>query len=161
VSDLQSISMSEAAYLAIIFASFLKFFYYLLSSLFILQHMQKQFFNLDQSTDDEPLSKPSGSGYRRKAAVQTAHKTEIKLFPLACNHLSQSNNEIDILGKGWALGFKKLKPGQQMFVKKAISDILFEARLETIHRISVQINKPYNHLSGSLSYTVCTSVYEQ
>ncbi|XP_017469409.1 PREDICTED: uncharacterized protein LOC108361317 [Rhagoletis zephyria] len=56
--------------------------------------------------------------------------------------LKDSNDEADILGISWAYQYRSLTETQKLFAKKAIDDILFEARLETLHRNSVKINTP-------------------
>lgn len=40
----------------------------------------------------------------------------------------------------WARELAKISPQQQIFVKKAISDVLFEGQMGTLNRHSVQIN---------------------
>ncbi|XP_053961929.1 uncharacterized protein LOC128865687 [Anastrepha ludens] len=54
--------------------------------------------------------------------------------------VKQFNDEADIVGISWAYQYRSLTDTQKLFAKKAIDDILFEARLETLHRNSVRIN---------------------
>ncbi|XP_018790504.1 PREDICTED: uncharacterized protein LOC108969935 isoform X1 [Bactrocera latifrons] len=53
----------------------------------------------------------------------------------------QYSDEADILGISWAYQYRSLSQTQKIFAKKAIDDILFEARLETLQRNSVRINE--------------------
>jgi hypothetical protein len=46
---------------------------------------------------------------------------------MTCEHLRSTDDKAEVLAKGWAFDYKKLKPGQQTYVKKSINDILFEA----------------------------------
>jgi len=50
------------------------------------------------------------------------------------------SNDNDILAKFWALELNQLVPDQKLFAQKAINDILFEAKLKSLNRNSVQIN---------------------
>ncbi|XP_037937313.1 uncharacterized protein LOC119670932 isoform X2 [Teleopsis dalmanni] len=50
-------------------------------------------------------------------------------------------NEDEVLACGWMMQYRNLRSEQKIFAKKAIDDILFEAKLETLHRHSVRINE--------------------
>ncbi|KAL4085192.1 hypothetical protein QTP88_027051 [Uroleucon formosanum] len=62
-----------------------------------------------------------------------------ELLQFACDKLQNLSNDNDILAKSWALELNQLEPDQKLFAQKAINDILFEARLKTLNRNSVQI----------------------
>ncbi|XP_004535935.1 uncharacterized protein LOC101459501 [Ceratitis capitata] len=59
---------------------------------------------------------------------------------VAYRKLKETNDEADILGISWAYQYRSLSETQKIFAKKAIDDILFEARLGTLKRNSIKIN---------------------
>jgi len=63
-----------------------------------------------------------------------------ELLSLARNYLTESK-DYDYLtrAKLWAQKLSKLRPCQQLTVEKAINDILFDAELENLRKISVKI----------------------
>jgi hypothetical protein len=73
---------------------------------------------------------------------QIHQPTEQIKIPEKCSSCKNDDGgEADFLGKIWALQYKKLDATQAILAKKAIDDILFEARLGTLHRYSVSINQ--------------------
>lgn len=59
---------------------------------------------------------------------------------LASKRLQQPQDDSDKIAAAWAVELRKMDPQQQLFAKKAISDILFEGQMGTLHRNSVDIN---------------------
>lgn len=49
--------------------------------------------------------------------------------------------ENEVISKYWANELKYLDPDQKLFAQKAINDVLFEARMKTLNRYSVEINR--------------------
>lgn len=71
----------------------------------------------------------------------TEERCRTDLLDLACDKLRESYMEDEVISKYWANELKYLEPDQKLFAQKAINDVLFEARMKTLNRYSVQINR--------------------
>uniref|UniRef100_A0A0A1WR58 Acyl-[acyl-carrier-protein] desaturase 6, chloroplastic n=1 Tax=Zeugodacus cucurbitae TaxID=28588 RepID=A0A0A1WR58_ZEUCU len=89
-----------------------------------------QFLTTKESTKRQYTPTPT----RNESAHNERTDSSFKKF-------KQNNDEADILGISWAYQYRSLSETQKIFAKKAIDDVLFEARLETLQRNSVKINE--------------------
>ncbi|XP_037928991.1 uncharacterized protein LOC119663459, partial [Teleopsis dalmanni] len=65
----------------------------------------------------------------------------VKPTKITFRGFKSSYEEDEVLACGWMMQYSSLRNDQKIFVKKAIDDILFEAKLETLHRHSMSINE--------------------
>ena len=75
---------------------------------------------------------------RKRKSVKKVQKSE--LLALVKARLTEQEDRYLSQAKIWAHELKNLDATQELFAKKAIDDILFEARCGSLHRNSVQIN---------------------
>ncbi|XP_014278413.1 transcription initiation factor TFIID subunit 12 [Halyomorpha halys] len=55
--------------------------------------------------------------------------------------LKQATDELDLMCKIWVMELRRLPLDQQLFARKAVCDVLFEARLGQLNKDSVRINR--------------------
>ncbi|XP_061708346.1 uncharacterized protein LOC133518687 [Cydia pomonella] len=73
------------------------------------------------------------------------HTTPNQPQPKQTTSIVHDEDEFDLWGKVMATELRKLNARQQIFAKKAITDILLEGQLGLLKRNSVQINKADGH----------------
>ena len=78
---------------------------------------------------------------KRKLLADTEERDKRdKLLELACDRLRSMSDDVKILAISWAMDFRKLKPNQQIYAKKAINDILVEGQLGNLHKHTLTIS---------------------
>jgi len=83
-----------------------------------------------------------------------------KLLELARDRLRSMSDGVKILAVSWAMDFRKLKPNQQIYAKKAINNILFEGQLGNLHKHTLTISEPPScPMSSATSYSNQPSQY--
>lgn len=109
-----------------------------------------------------PILKTYTPPSKKRYKVTAEQQKRNELLEFACDKLRNLSNDNDVLAKSWALELNKLEPDQKLFVQKAINDILFEARLKTLNRNSIQINQQCskNILLETPVYTSSNSSWE-
>jgi len=68
------------------------------------------------------------------------------LMGVACKRLCEPEDDNTNIARAWVNELRQMEPQQQLLAKKAINDILFEGRMGSLDRYSVQINafpQPY------------------
>lgn len=123
-------------------------------------------------SSDSPILTTYTPSSKKRLKVTPDQQKRNELLEFACNKLRSLSNDDEVLAKSWALELNKLEADQKLFAQKAINYVLFEARLNTLNRDSVQINhqctkKPiletptYTSSNGSWDYSnnTVSSIY--
>lgn len=48
---------------------------------------------------------------------------------MACQHLQAATSNGEILGRAWGAEYDRLNPDQQLFAKRVMDNVMYEARL--------------------------------
>mgnify|MGYP001549304803 CR=1 FL=1 len=91
---------------------------------------------------------------RRKHASPRRHELRHHPYASKLSPAPEPENEYTHLTKAWAFELSRADPQQQLFAKKAISDIIFEAQLGTLNRYSVIINATHVHAEAQANGTL-------
>ncbi|XP_030751318.1 uncharacterized protein LOC115878839 [Sitophilus oryzae] len=95
----------------------------------------------DNNYSDVPTTEGKKKEDNHPKKKQKLEDIRKEVLLLAREQLQKPDSEYDKIAAAWAVELAKMEPGQQLFAKKGVNDILFEGQLGTLHKNSIKINE--------------------